>query len=63
MLYHKDLSASFRLRLSQEDLEFLINLSNDRQMSVSECMRYILSDYRRQMSHGDTKTYFDDKLQ
>ena len=55
-MYLKNLSCDFRLRLTQEDMEFLITLSNDRQQSVSEVVRFILGDYRRRMSHGDTKT-------
>lgn len=62
-MYHKDLDCSFRLRLSQTDMEYLINLSNERKQSVSECLRYIIGDYRRKMSNGDTKTDFNNFLQ
>ena len=55
-MYSKNLTCDFRLRLSQEDMEFLINLSNDREMSVSECLRDIIGNYRRRMSNGDTET-------
>ena len=62
-MYLKNLSCDFRLRLTQEDMEFLINLSNDREQSVSEVVRFIIGDYRRRMSNGDTKTDFNDFLQ
>ena len=62
-MYLKNLSCNFRLRLTQEDMEFLINLSNDREQSVSDIVRFIIGDFRRRMSYGDTKTDFNDFLQ
>lgn len=79
-MYNKDLTEDFRLRLSKKDMDFLRKISEERNQSVSECLRYIIGEYRRsletmdilsraltlaqegKLSHGDTKTDFNDKL-
>lgn len=46
-MYNKNLTEEFRLRLSEKDMDFLKELSNERAVSVSECVRSIISEYRR----------------
>lgn len=61
-MYLKNLTCDFRLRLTQEDMEYLVKLSNERKVSVSQIVRTIISDYRRKFMgdvHGDTKTNFN----
>lgn len=63
-MYEKDLSEKVRLRLSKTDMEFLRNLSSKRSVSVSQCLRSIIGEYRRgemgvQLFDGDTKTDFN----
>lgn len=46
-MYNKDLSEDLRLRLSKTDMEFLRKLSNERAVTISECIRSIIGEYRR----------------
>ena len=46
-MYEKNLTEEFRLRLSSRDMDFLRELSTERSVSVSECVRSIISEYRR----------------
>lgn len=46
-MYKKNLTSEFRLRLTDEDMNFLRELSADRGISVSEVVRSIISEYRR----------------
>lgn len=46
-MYNKDLKEDIRVRLSIQDMEFLIHLSNKRGLSISKCVRDIISEYRR----------------
>lgn len=83
-MYMGNLTESFRIRFSENDMNFLRNLSEERGISVSECVRSIIGEYRRsldtmrllsdalnlvkeekkgELSNGDTKTNFNDKLQ
>lgn len=48
-MYDKTLNESIRLRLSKKDLEFLQGLSDEREVSVSECIRFIIGEYRRSL--------------
>ena len=48
-MYEKNLSEDLRLRLSPTDMDFLRNLSNERSVSVSECIRSIIGEYRRSL--------------
>lgn len=81
-MYMGNLTESFRIRFSENDMNFLRNLSEERGISVSECVRSIIGEYRRsldtmrllsdalnlvkeekgELSNGDTKTNFNDKL-
>ncbi len=76
-MYEKNLTEDLRLRLSSKDMDFLRDLSYKRSVSISECIRNIIGDYRRSfessislvnnekevpLSYGDTKTDFNDKL-
>lgn len=64
-MYLKNLTCDFRLRLTQDDMEYLVKLSNERKVSVSEIVRTMISDYRRKFMgvvHGDTKTDFNNIL-
>ena len=48
-MYSKNLSEDLRLRLSPRDMEFLRKLSEQRDCTVSECIRSIIGEYRRSM--------------
>lgn len=46
-MYEKNLTEDLRLRLSTNDMDFLRQLSSERSVSVSECIRSIIGEYRR----------------
>lgn len=46
-MYHKNLTAEFRLRLTEKDMDFLRSLSDERGVTVSELVRSIIGEYRR----------------
>lgn len=46
-MYNKDLNEDLRLRLSTQYMDFLRNLSKERGVSVSECIRSIIGEYKR----------------
>ena len=46
-MYEKNLTEDLRLRLSKNDMDFLRGLSGQRSVTVSECIRSIIGDYRR----------------
>lgn len=48
-MYEKNLTEDLRLRLSTNDMDFLRNLSAERSISVSECIRSIIGEYRRSL--------------
>ena len=48
-MYVKNLSEDLRLRLSVDDMSFLKDLSEKRSVSVSECIRSIIGEYRRSL--------------
>lgn len=52
-MYEKNLTEDLRLRLSKNDMDFLRNLSNQRCVSVSECIRSIIGEYRRSLDAID----------
>lgn len=52
-MYEKNLSEDLRLRLSKNDMDFLRDLSVKRSVSVSECIRSIIGEYRRSLETLD----------
>ena len=52
-MYEKNLSEDLRLRLSKNDMDFLRELSAQRSVSVSECIRSIIGEYRRSLDTLD----------
>ena len=48
-MYNKDLKEDLRLRLSKTDMDFLRELSSSRSVSISECIRSIIGEYRRSL--------------
>lgn len=58
-MYNKNLTEDFRLRLSTTDMDFLRTLSAERSISVSECLRGIIGEYRRSL---DTLKVFSQAL-
>lgn len=48
-MYEKNLTEDLRLRLSSNDMDFLRDLSAKRAVSVSECIRSIIGEYRRSL--------------
>lgn len=55
-MYEKNLSEDLRLRLSKTDMDFLRDLSSNRSVSVSECIRSIIGEYRRGLETLDVLT-------
>lgn len=52
-MYEKNLTEDLRLRLSKKDMDFLRELSSQRSVSVSECIRSIIGEYRRSIDTLD----------
>lgn len=52
-MYEKNLTEDLRLRLSKNDMDFLRDLSSKRSVSVSECIRSIIGEYRRSLETLD----------
>jgi len=48
-MYEKNLTEDLRLRLSTTDMDFLRALSKERSVTVSECIRSIIGEYRRSL--------------
>lgn len=48
-MYEKNLTEDLRLRLSEVDMNFLRDLSKKRSVSISECIRSIIGEYRRSL--------------
>lgn len=48
-MYEKNLTEDLRLRLSATDMDFLRKLASERSVSVSECIRSIIGEYRRSL--------------
>lgn len=48
-MYMGNLTESFRIRFSENDMNFLRKLSDERGISVSECVRSIIGEYRRSL--------------
>lgn len=46
-MYEKNLTEDLRLRLSKTDMDFLRDLSEQRSLTVSQCIRSIIGEYRR----------------
>lgn len=55
-MYAKNLTEDLRLRLSKNDMDFLRDLSETRSVSVSECIRSIIGEYRRSLETIDALT-------
>lgn len=58
-MYMKNLTESFRIRFSETDMDFLRKLSDERGVSVSECVRSIIGEYRRSL---DTMRLFTEAI-
>lgn len=52
-MYEKNLTEDLRLRLSKNDMDFLRDISSKRSVSVSECIRSIIGEYRRSLETLD----------
>lgn len=52
-MYEKNLTEDLRLRLSADDMNFLRELSAKRSVSISECIRSIIGEYRRSVDALD----------
>lgn len=48
-MYKKDLTKDLRLRLSEDDMNFLTSVADDRGVTVSACIRMIIGEYRRSL--------------
>lgn len=55
-MYEKNLTEDLRLRLSSNDMDFLRELSAKRSVSISECIRSIIGEYRRSLETLDVLT-------
>lgn len=52
-MYEKNLKEDLRLRLNSTDMDFLRELSSQRGVSISECIRSIIGEYRRSLDTLD----------
>lgn len=52
-MYEKNLKEDLRLRLSENDMNFLRDLSSKRGISISETIRQIIGEYRRSLETLD----------
>lgn len=48
-MYKKDLTKDFRLRMTERDFDFLTSLAEERGVTVSQCLRSIVDEYRRSL--------------
>lgn len=55
-MYKKDLTEDLSLRLSSIDMDFLLELADKKNVSVSECLRRIIGEYRRYLEVFDELT-------
>lgn len=64
-MYLKDLEIKINLRLSREQMDFLIKMSDMYGVSVSAFLRMMIDKYMvmGEDSHEDEQTILDDKLQ
>lgn len=64
-MYLKDLEIKINLRLSREQMDFLIEMSGLYNVSVSAFLRMMIDKYMimGEDSHEDEQAIFDDKLQ
>lgn len=58
-MYNKDLDQEIRLRVNKTDYDFLYSLSLVRGVSLSECVRSILGEYRRDYIKNFSKNIDD----
>lgn len=56
-MYEKNLTEDLRLRLSSNDMDFLRELSARRAVSISECIRSIIGEYRRSLETLEVLTH------
>lgn len=63
-MYLKDLDIKINLRLSREQMDFLIEMSELYNVSVSAFLRMMIDKYMvmGEDSHEDEQTIFDSKL-
>lgn len=64
-MYDKSLTEQFRLRLSNDDLKYLIDLSHKRQCTVSEVIRSLIKYYKHrdaEVLKSDQQAYINDQL-
>ena len=76
-MYDKNLTEAVKVRLSSKDMDFLRDLSSKRSVSISECIRVIIANYRRSFdsfnsftitdkevcsTYGNSKTYINNQL-
>lgn len=52
-MYEKNLTEDLRLRLCKNDMDFLRSLADKRSVSISECIRSIIGEYRRSLEAVD----------
>ena len=48
-MYEKNLKEDLRLRLTENDMNFLRDLAKKRGITISECIRSIIGEYRRSL--------------
>ena len=53
-MYEKNLKEDLRLRLSENDMNFLRDLSSQRGITISETIRSIIGEYRRTIDTSNT---------
>ena len=61
-MYDKNLTEAVKVRLSSKDMDFLRDLSSKRSVSISECIRVIIANYRRSFDSFNSFTIIDKEV-
>ena len=61
-MYDKNLTEAVKVRLSSKDMDFLRDLSSKRSVSISECIRVIIANYRRSFDSFNSFTITDKEV-
>lgn len=62
-MYSKDLTCSFTLRLSEQDMQFCISIAEDYGITVSRYVRWLISDARRFNEGLESASYCEDSAE
>lgn len=64
IMYLKNLTHILKIRVSEEDYQFLIDKSEQLNISIASLLRLLISYYIKETNiNADLQSYFNDKLQ